>query len=302
MSSGIYAMYFDNVPDRFYVGYSIHLEQRKKQHYARLKSFSHTNLKLLQAYKDCLSLPIFEIIETLPADPIVLGKREKFWVEQFDAYTEGFNNSKGGEGGGFGDSHYNALYTEQVYIDIGNALVDYPEISVVDIARELEVSVDVVYTIANSVAHTYLEEKIPNFREKLALRGTTAQYHARKHTKETYISIFNYLVYTNDKLHTIASKHVVSQTVVEEISAGTTHLWLKTEYPEQWQILMDKKKTRRGQPQGGGSYPDVKDPEGNVYSIAYNAKAFALSKSLHPGHFGDLLRKKIKQHKGWTLA
>jgi hypothetical protein len=55
-------------------------------------------------------------------------------------------------------------------------------------------------------------------------------------------------------------------------------------------------------PRSGKEYPSVKDPEGNIHDFKYNAKAFALSKGLHQGHFGDLLLGKIKQHKGWTLA
>ena len=49
------------------------------------------------------------------------------------------------------------------------------------------------------------------------------------------------------------------------------------------------------------TYPNVVSPEGIVYIIESNAKKFALDHGLHQGHFAELLRKKLKSHKGWKL-
>lgn len=302
MSSGVYVMYFEDIFNKFYVGYSIQLEARKNQHYTTLKSNRHQNSKLTEAFKTTGKLPVFEVLEYLPADPIVLGKREIYWIKEFDSYLNGFNKSNGGEGGGFGDAHYNQLYDEETYIKMGETLVNNPEMQVPKIAQELKVSVGVLYTISNGMAHQYLAEIIPDFYARLKLRKLPMYTHQRKYSDDVYIAIFKDLVHTNDKLNIIAKKYDVTDTVVEEISAGTTHTWLKEMYPTDWEILIQKKKSRRQMQHQGNPYPAVKDPEGNIFIIESNAKRFAIEHALHPGHFGDLLRRKIKQHKGWTLA
>ncbi len=43
-------------------------------------------------------------------------------------------------------------------------------------------------------------------------------------------------------------------------------------------------------------------PDGVVYNIDSNAKAFALAHGLHQGHFAELLVGTAKSHRGWTLA
>lgn len=302
MSSGIYIMHFEDIFNKFYVGYSIQLEARKNQHYTTLKSNRHQNSKLSEAFANTGKLPIFEVLEYLPADPIILGKREIYWIKEFDAYSDGFNKSNGGEGGGFGDAHYNQLYDEETYIKMGLALVNNPEMQVPKIAQQLNVSIGVLYTISTGAAHQYLEQIIPDFNARLKLRKLPQYSHQRKYSDDIYIAIFKDLVYSNDKHNVIAKKYNVTNTIVEEISAGSTHTWLKTTYPSDWEILISKKNSRRGMQQQGEAYPAVKDPHGNIFNIDSNAKKFALEHSLHPGHFGDLLRKKIKQHKGWALA
>lgn len=302
MSSGIYVMYFEDIFNKFYVGYSIQLETRKIQHYTTLRSNRHQNSKLSQAFAATGKLPVFEVLEYLPADPIILGKREIYWIKEFDAYISGFNKSNGGEGGGFGDAHYNQLYDEEMYIKMGEALVNNPKMQVPELAQELDVSIGVLYTISSGRAHQYLEELIPDFYARLKLRKLPIYTHQRKYSDDVYIAIFKDLVYSNDKHNVVARRYGVTDTIVEEISAGTTHTWLKEVYPTDWEILIQKKKSRRGMQQQGQVYPTVKDPQGNTFNIESNAKKFAIEHSLHPGHFGDLLRRKIKQHKGWTLA
>jgi hypothetical protein len=302
MLSGIYVMYFENIFNKFYVGYSINLELRKSQHFNRLKNGTHSNHKLQHAYNVSGSLPIFEILELTVSDPTVLGKKEIGWIKEFDAYTDGFNNSNGGEGGGFGEAHYNALYTEEVYVKIAKYLINYPDRSNVQISKDLDVSPHVVNTISSVSAHAYLVEKVPGLLLGLENRKLPVYCKNRKHDTEVYISILKDLAYTYDKLYTIAARYNVSDTIVEEISAGTTHAWLKDEYPEEWAIILEKKKSRRYTSHSGKAYPPVISPEGILYNIDTNAKAFAIANNLQPGHFGDLLRGKIKQHKGWKLA
>ena len=41
-----------------------------------------------------------------------------FWVEELNSFKDGFNATKGGEGGSHGEDHVNALYTEDTYYKI----------------------------------------------------------------------------------------------------------------------------------------------------------------------------------------
>lgn len=60
-----------------------------------------------------------------------------------------------------------------------------------------------------------------------------------KYSKETYCNIFKELV-LGTSIKEISAKLNVSENVVARIRGGTTHTWLKEEYPEEYLILEKK--------------------------------------------------------------
>ena len=84
MEAGVYLI-SNNVNGKCYVGSSIHLTQRRKEHFSRLMHNKHENAHLQNAYnKYGREAFEFEILETLSIDDNIkenLLKREQFWID-----------------------------------------------------------------------------------------------------------------------------------------------------------------------------------------------------------------------------
>nr|UVX74785.1 MAG: GIY-YIG catalytic domain protein [Bacteriophage sp.] len=84
MEAGVYLI-SNNVNGKCYVGSTIHLDQRRKEHFSRLANNKHINAHLQNAYnKYGREAFDFEILETVDIDDNIkdkLLKREQFWID-----------------------------------------------------------------------------------------------------------------------------------------------------------------------------------------------------------------------------
>ena len=91
MTSGIYKI-TNTINNKIYIGQSIHIEQRWKEH------LSGRGSKAL--YQDFLFYGTqnftFEILE-ICTDKTLLREREKFWVRYYNSYLDGYNGNEGGD-------------------------------------------------------------------------------------------------------------------------------------------------------------------------------------------------------------
>jgi hypothetical protein len=297
-TSGIYALFFNTIDNKYYVGRSIHIWDRYVDHIHLLKTGGHHNYKLVKAYKDSRENPQIHLLEEiLPNDTEYISQREIYWIKILEAYTKGFNLTEGGEGAGFGENSPSAKYDNDTYETIFKLLAigdwTYKEIS-----EELEVELSIVNSIAIGTSHRYLQIKFPGEWESIQYRHLK-RWHI--HPENVYVDIFKELVNTNVKFNVLAQKYGVKDGVIEDIAAGNTHKYLCDLFPEEYAILLSKKGNRRVGPQSGLEYPKVISPEGVVYDSIKNAAQFSREHGLHQGHFGDLLRGKAKSHKGWRI-
>jgi len=96
MKVGIYAI-TNTIDGKKYVGKSINLEKRKKNHFWMLESDKHVNKHLQRAFtkygKNCFA---FEIIEL--CDKNELDIREIYYIKELNAMSNGYNKTAGGEG------------------------------------------------------------------------------------------------------------------------------------------------------------------------------------------------------------
>lgn len=300
MLSGIYVMNFNSLERSYYVGYSQNLVERKKQHYRRLVAGTHYNYLMQNTYNLVKVLPEFEVIEHCPVE--VLGTREIYWIKEFDSYNNGYNLSKGGEGGAYGEAHYNAQYKEADYINLVKTLASRPEESITAICKDINFDIYIAYSISTGASHAYLEEIIPLEYNIMLNRVSKRNMGMRKYSKDVYIRVFLDLVTTNMKHKDLETKYEVSSGCIEGISSGDTHRYLKEDFPDEYNILLEKKLTRRNKSSKLKVYPSVIDPLGNIYEIGVEgAKAFAKAHGLHQGHFSELLLGKAKSHKGWKI-
>jgi hypothetical protein len=105
-------------------------------------------------------------------------------------------------------------------------------------------------------------------------------------------------------LKEIAESTGVHKDTVSSIACGKTHCYLKELFPERYAILESRIGTRNSVANNvyNITYPDIKSPEGKVYSITNGLSYFANTHKLNKSALCQVLKGKSKQHKGWKLA
>lgn len=94
--TGIYGIY-NSVSRKWYVGQSADIIRRFEQHKTLLRNGKHQNKHLQSAWnKHGEDAFCFEILEICSTDE--LSDREISWIAEKDAFSSGYNNTKGGEG------------------------------------------------------------------------------------------------------------------------------------------------------------------------------------------------------------
>lgn len=91
---GIYKI-TNKINGKSYIGQSIHIEERWKEHLYR--NSSHTSLIKLALQKYGANNFTFEVIEECNQEE--LDKKEIYWIKYFDTYNNGYNLTLGGSQG-----------------------------------------------------------------------------------------------------------------------------------------------------------------------------------------------------------
>lgn len=96
MTIGIYKIE-NKINNKKYIGQSINIEKRWKEHQYLLNLNKHHNYHLQNAWNKYKEESfIFNIIEE--CDEKILNDKEQHWIEMLDSYNNGYNLDKGGEG------------------------------------------------------------------------------------------------------------------------------------------------------------------------------------------------------------
>lgn len=114
-------------------------------------------------------------------------------------------------------------------------------------------------------------------------------------------------------LQEISDKTEISISVVKDISAGTRHTWLASEYPEEYSKMISNKEYRHTRSLANLTdkhrfkstfevYPKLISPNGLLVEISGSLSKFAKEHGLQLGNLSSLLHNKRKSHKGWKLA
>lgn len=154
---GIYCIYFEEVPDRLYIGSSTNLKVRFQDHLSALRRGSHINPKLQDAFNK-YGTPRIEILTLCKTCDLI--KLEIFYINEFNSYKHGFNSTTGGEGSGFGEGNSASKYSLQDYMEVLWLLV-YTNYTTYEIASLTLVSRYVVKHISSLSTHGYLKEVFP---------------------------------------------------------------------------------------------------------------------------------------------
>ncbi len=94
---GIYKI-TNNVNNKCYIGASKDIEKRFEEHKSQYNSVQNYNKTLYRAFRKYgLNNFSFEIIEETSLENMF--NREKYWINFYNSYKEGYNETLGGEGG-----------------------------------------------------------------------------------------------------------------------------------------------------------------------------------------------------------
>lgn len=213
---GIYCLYFKELDDKFYIGYSTNINKRINDHISQLMLNKHSNEKLQSAYNK-YGKPIFEVLEY--CDSKFLTEKEIYWIEQFDSFNNGFNLTNGGDGG-FGEGNSQASHKEEIYRKILIELA-YTSKPYSLIANELNTTIGIIKNIAALNSHNYLKDLMPReyqiICDKLNTRKISAKYQGINYP---IIKDINGKEYTVDNIHKFAEEHGLQYQNLHKVLTG----------------------------------------------------------------------------------
>lgn len=95
---GIYKI-TNTVNNQSYIGQSVHIEARWQEHVREAIHESNLTKKLYIAMREYgIEQFTFEVLEECELNQKILDEREKYWIEYYDSFNNGYNSTRGGQG------------------------------------------------------------------------------------------------------------------------------------------------------------------------------------------------------------
>lgn len=292
-NSGIYALYWDTT-DKIYIGQSINLHIRYRQHLNLLEKGKHNNYKMQEAY-NLFGAPEYLVLRYCV--PSALNINEVELIAEFNATIDGYNISKGGDSS-FGEDHPNSIYTnsqvEEVFLKLLNRNTPQKEISL-----ETGVSIDVVKAISRGSLHTWLEEKYPVEYKDLIDSKKDQHNSGENHAMSKYSNneieelFIKYLVDRSSNLTDISKVSGIDYNVISLVACGSRHRWLKDKYPNQYLEMLDNKG------KVFNNYPLITN--GTEIVQVENGTQFCKDRGLSLPNLCKVFKGTRTHHKGWRI-
>jgi len=126
-----------------------------------------------------------------------------------------------------------------------------------------------------------------------------------KYTREEILEIFKHLCAGKSRQQ-ITDILGVPVGTVGNILSGTGHLWLKEEFPIEYEKMRNQAAntvySTNSAKAKGYVYPPIKSPSGEIYTNIENVAEFARKHKLDRAATSGVLRGARPVHKGWSLA
>lgn len=218
MACGIYKLNF-NTTNKVYIGQSINIEKRFKEHIRDLNNNSHS-IKMNEAFK-LFGPPNLEVL--IECTSIELDTIENEAISIWHAVTDGFNTSSEASGGcGLkGEDSPVAVYSNNQILEVFNYLIDYPEVPLIEISNTTKVAYGTVAMISQGSSHKWLKDAYPDrYNILLSIKGTRytlSNSAIRKDIIYPKIMSPNGIVYTVTHCTTFAKLHKLDLSALNRV-------------------------------------------------------------------------------------
>ena len=173
------------------------------------------------------------------------------------------------------------------------------ECTIEDLNENENLAIDIFNSVNNGFNTLSTAEEMPDGSNNYGQLNSRAKY-----SNIQILSAVDLMLDTKLTLQEVSLLSNIKYSTILLIASGHQHKWLEKEIPDKYATLMKLKGTRMSSSKSAKSigivYPIILDPEGNEHTIT-NSNKFAREHSLNMGHLGEVLRGKLKQHKGWKL-
>lgn len=178
MTVGIYKLEFTD--GSFYVGRSVSIESRYKDHIRFLKNNSNRCSKLQNKFNKIDELPKLEILEECQLNE--LPEKEKYWINTLDAINIGLNILPGGDDILLGEKHPNSKYTNSQILEVVRLLGMYWSTSLThdNISSITGVSVSTIKDILSKRSHAWVSKEYPEEYQKMIDAGNLRKSNSLK--------------------------------------------------------------------------------------------------------------------------
>lgn len=181
-----------------------------------------------------------------------LQEKEKYWINHYDTYHNGYNSTIGGEGsygaeGLKGENNPTAKITEKQALDAIDLLFA-GEMSIREIAKVTKVSPAIINAIScgHSWTHLYKGDCPAKAGRKPVLRPCKGENHGNAIVSETQVIEVKRLLSLKIPMTEISAITNIPYGTIDTIKRGQCWGWLKTEYDEKISV---RKQTRLNEEQ-----------------------------------------------------
>ena len=234
--SGIYKLNFDTI-DLPYIGQSVDILRRYKDHKKALIAKSHRNKYMQECYLLTGELPGLDILEIVD-NVYLLNSREDYWINKLNSVTVGLNILAPGKGLE-GVHNPNSKHSKDTYINILFLLV-YTNSTHKEIAKSMKVTDSVVEGISALDSHSWLKIDYPEEYSILEKRFNNRQDYTNRITRNlkfiggplpSFIHEDGTIIKEVNNLSAFSREYNLSQPKLSELKNGNR------KYHKGWRLL-----------------------------------------------------------------
>lgn len=148
---------------KIYIGLTNNIERRKKRHFSDLRRNCHDNSFLQKEYNQYGNENFsFEVIYSDNITEQEIGEKEKYYIQLYDSFKNGYNQN---EGGNFGPTNGGSHLTQKDIYNILSAIEFMSRPGAV-LSRYFGVSVQTISRIKNGVNHNQYYNEYKSFSKE----------------------------------------------------------------------------------------------------------------------------------------